>query len=60
MREQIDGLEYHNKELTSKNMQLQDFLTSKEHECDHLIKENEQNKKSLKACSLELDQIKES
>ena len=58
--EKIDRLEYANKELTSKVKSLNEFLARKESECDDLIQENEKNRKSLKQCQFELEQVRDS
>lgn len=38
---------------------LNEFLARKENEYDELVRENERNRKTLRSCQLELDQIKE-
>ena len=48
--EKIDRLEFDNRELTSKVKSLNEFLAKKESECDDLVRENENNRKSLKQC----------
>lgn len=57
--EKIDQLEYANKELSGKIKSLNDFLARKESECDDLMHENEKNRKSLKKCQFELDQVRD-
>lgn len=48
--EKMDRLEFDNRELTSKVKSLNEFLAKKESECDDLVRENENNRKSLKQC----------
>ena len=50
LTEKIDQLEFTNRELTTKVKSLSDFLVRKESECDDLVRENENNRKSLKQC----------
>ena len=46
--------------MASKTNSLNDFLAKKETECDDLVRENEKNRKSLKQCQFELEQIRDS
>ena len=55
----MDRLEFDNRELTSKVKSLNEFLAKKESECDDLVRENENNRKSLKQCQFELEQIRD-
>lgn len=57
--EKLDRLEYSNRELLSKVKSQGEFLAKKEVDYEELARENESNRKTLRACEFELEKIRE-
>ena len=57
--EKLDRLEYSNRELQSKVKSQDEFLAKREVDYEELARENEKNRKTLRACEFELEKIRE-
>ena len=57
--EKLDKLEYSNRELQSKVKSQNEFLAKREVDYEELARENEKNRKTLRACEFELEKIRE-